>query len=263
MIALLHCKISELLTNRSPEVLLTFSTLLLLLLGLLDLVTGDFSLIIFYLLPVSLVAWFVSKRSGIWFCVFSAAIRLIVDEGPESFTFDHSMIHYWNDLIEFIFLLMMSLLFSALKSNLDNAKELASRDHLTGALNRRSFFDLAEHEINRSRRYGFPFTVGYIDLDDFKEVNDRLGHRAGDELLSMVVSTIRCNIRSTDILARFGGDEFVILLPETSGDVARLFLNKLHEHLNDAMRINNWPVSFSVGAITYLQAPATVDEAIH
>ena len=259
----IHRKIIDVLSPQSHAFTLSLSLFLLLVLGLTDNLTGNYSLIVFYLIPVSLVAWFVGKRSGILYCLLSAAIRMIADEGSTDFSFTHSILHYWNDLIEFVFLLIMALLFSALKKNLDNEKELASRDPLTGALNRRSFFDLAEHEINRSHRYGFPFTVAYIDLDNFKGINDSLGHTTGDELLMTVASTIRSNSRSTDILARFGGDEFVVLLPETSGESALTLLNKMHAYLDEAMRYKNWPISFSVGAITYLQAPPSVDEAIH
>ncbi|HBA72495.1 MAG: hypothetical protein A2X82_19545 [Geobacteraceae bacterium GWC2_55_20] len=259
----IHRKIIEIFSPKSPAAILLFSLLLLILLGWIDLITGDYSLIIFYLIPVSLVAWFVGNRSGILFCFLSVTVRLTIDESESTFSFSHSVMHYWNDLIEFIFLLIMSTLFSALRKNLNTEKELSSRDPLTGALNRRSFFDLAEYEINRSHRYGLPFTVAYIDLDNFKWINDQLGHRVGDQLLVNVVSTFRSNIRSTDILARFGGDEFVILLPETGGEAAMTFLKKIHSHLDQQMEQNNWPVSFSIGAATYLKAPETADEAIH
>jgi diguanylate cyclase (GGDEF)-like protein len=156
----------------------------------------------------------------------------------------------------------MSLLFSALSKNFENEKTLASHDPLTGALNRRSFFDLAEYEIHRSHRYALPFTAVYIDLDNFKEVNDSLGHRTGDEVLFTVVSTIRANIRSTDILGRFGGDEFVILLPETFDESARNFLKQLHDHLNAAVSAKNWPVTFSIGAATYIETPESIDVVV-
>lgn len=259
----IHRKIIEIFSPKSPATILLLSLSFLIILGWVDLITGDYSLIIFYLIPVSLVAWFVGNRSGILLCFLSVTIRVIIDESESTFSFSHSMMHYWNDLIEFIFLLIMSTLFSALRKNLNTEKELSSRDPLTGALNRRSFFDLAEYEINRSHRYGLPFTVAYVDLDNFKWINDHFGHKIGDQLLVNVVSTFRSNIRSTDILARFGGDEFVILLPETSGEAAIMFLNKIHNHLNQQMEQNNWPVSFSIGAATYLKAPETADEAIH
>lgn len=262
MFRFLHRTISQRVSSHAPALVLLYSFIFLLFLGWLDRLTGDYSLIIFYLIPVSFSAWFVGKKSGLFFCVLSIMVRILVDEGSRLTVFSHTALHYWNEMIEFLFLLIMSLLFSALKVNLQNEKELARRDPLTDTMNRRSFFDLAEHEINRAHRYNLPLTVAYIDLDNFKCVNDQYGHQTGDELLITVVSTIRSNIRGSDVLARFGGDEFVILLPDTPADAALMFLNKMHEHLNQAMSEKEWPVSFSIGAATYLQAPSTVDEVI-
>jgi diguanylate cyclase (GGDEF)-like protein len=241
---------------------LLYSAISLLLLGWLDVITGDYSLVLFYLIPVSIAAWFVGKRSGLLFCLIAIVVRAIADESSSSFILTHSVLHYWNLLIELMFLLIMSLLFSVLKKNLEKEKKLARRDPLTDTLNRRSFFDLAEYEIKRSQRYHLQLTVAYIDLDNFKVVNDQRGHKTGDELLIAVVSTIRSNIRSSDILARFGGDEFVILLPDTSGDTSLKFLNEIHEHLDQTMARKGWSVSFSIGAVTYCKVPTTVDELI-
>jgi len=258
----IHQQIIDTFSPRSPATVISFNLVILLLLGWLDFATGDYSLIVFYLVPVSLSAWFVGRSCGVLFCFLAVFVRLAVEEFSTPVNISHSTLHYWNELIEFLFLLIMSLLFSALKINLENEKKLASHDSLTGALNRRSFFDLAEYEIHRSRRYDLPFTVAYIDLDNFKEVNDSLGHRTGDEVLIEVVSTIRANIRSTDILARFGGDEFVVLLPETSGEAAIAFLNKLHDHLNSIVNYKNWSVTFSIGAATFIETPDSVDEVV-
>lgn len=262
MISHLHREIVQKFTTRAPAITLLYCTVILLFLGWLDIATGDYSLIVFYLIPVSLAAWFVSKRCGLLFCLLTVVVRGFADKESSSLISSHSVMHYWNEFIELLFLVIMCLLFSALKKNLENEKELARRDPLTDTLNRRSFFDLAEHEINRSRRYSLPLTVAYIDLDNFKGVNDQLGHQAGDALLISVVSTIRSNIRSSDILARIGGDEFVILLPDTPGDAALKFLTKLHDNLDQAMSRSGWPVSFSIGAATYRTVPSTVDEVI-
>lgn len=262
MVKRLHQKTVQTFSSRNPAVTMLFCFVFLLFLGWLDIITGDYSLIVFYLIPVSLAAWFLGKWSGLLFCLMALIVRVIIDAGSSPSFISNSALHYWNQLIDFIFLLIMSLLFSALKKNLENEKELARRDPLTDTLNRRSFFDLAQHEINRSHRYGLPLTVAYIDLDNFKGVNDRLGHHTGDDLLITVVATIRSHIRGSDILARFGGDEFVILLPDTPGDAALTFLKKLHDHLDLAMARNGWPVSFSIGAATYRTVPDTVDEVI-
>jgi len=247
---------------RTRALVLLYCSVILLFIGWLDIVTGDYSLIIFYMIPVALAAWFISKRSGVLFCLLSIVVRIAADEISSTAIFTHSMLHYWNELVELLFLLIMSLLFSALHKNLEKEKELARKDPLTKAHNRRSFFDLGEHEIHRSQRYHLPLTAAYIDLDNFKAVNDTFGHKTGDELLVTVVSTIRSHLRSSDIFARFGGDEFVILLPDTPGDSAVTFLNKLQVSLDRAMAQHNWPVGFSIGAATYEQAPPTIEEVI-
>jgi len=249
-------------SSRSPASIVSISLVLLLVLGLLDYLTGDYSLIVFYLLPVALVAWFVSKRAGLLFCALVLLARLVACMAANDFSVPFSTLHCWNILIEFVFLLIMSLLFSTIRKNLEAEQRLARIDPLTGALNRRSFFELADQEINRSRRHKHPFTIAYIDLDNFKGINDRFGHHIGDELLIQVVATIRSNIRNYEILSRFGGDEFVILLPEADEEAALSFLAKMHNRLHQAMSTNNWPVGVSIGAIIYLSSPPTVDEII-
>jgi diguanylate cyclase (GGDEF)-like protein len=257
----LHRKIVKTFSPLAPAIILLYCTLFLLLLGWLDLFTGVYSQFVFYLIPVSFAAWFVSERSGILFCLLSAAIHSVANEWPHSFQFTYSLLQYWNKLVELIFLIAMSLLFSALRENLDNEKKLARHDPLTDTLNRRSFYDLAEHEINRAQRYELPLTVAYLDLDNFKTINDNFGHQSGDELLIAVVEAIRSNIRSSDVLARFGGDEFVILLSDTSGESAVKFLNKVRDHLNEMVALRGWPVSFSIGVVTYAYPP-NIDEVV-
>ena len=87
----------------------------LLFLGWLDVITGDYSLIVFYLIPVSLVAWFVGKWSGVLFCAFAIVVRVFADDLSRPTTYTYSALNYWNEFVEFIFLIIMSLLFSALK----------------------------------------------------------------------------------------------------------------------------------------------------
>lgn len=261
MVHRIHRTFEGIVSNRSHATIACASGLMLVLLCWLDYITGDYSLIIFYLVPVSITAWFISRSAGVLFCFLSLLARFIADYESAPY-FSHSNLHYWNVFIEFMFLIIMSLLFSVLKRNLDNEKVLARIDPLTKSINRRSFFDLAEQEINRTRRYDRPFTIAYIDLDNFKEINDRLGHHTGDRLLMTVVTTIGSHIRSSDILARFGGDEFVVLLPETAGDAARASLNKIHQKLMEAMAVNSWEVTFSIGAVSYLHAPDSIDDAV-
>lgn len=114
-------------------------------------------------------------------------------------------------------------------------RDLAMRDGLTGALNRRELFRRLEEEVGRCQRAGKPLSVLMVDLDDFKEVNETLGHMAGDQVLKEVVQEVMVpSVRVYDVVARYGGDEFAILLPETGKDdafrVAERLLARMKAH---------------------------------
>jgi len=110
---------------------------------------------------------------------------------------------------------------------------LASTDELTDAVNRRRFFELAHQEMERSIRYDHPMTILIFDIDHFKSVNDRFGHPAGDEVLRRIAETVREHIRSSDVFARLGGEEFALLLPETDGDHALVMAERLRQAIAD------------------------------
>jgi diguanylate cyclase (GGDEF)-like protein/PAS domain S-box-containing protein len=145
---------------------------------------------------------------------------------------------------------------------LQREKELARTDTLTGLANRRAFYEAVQSERARSARYGRPVTLAYIDLDHFKRINDTLGHAVGDELLACVADALRSTLRASDIVGRLGGDEFAVLLPETNATAAEPLLRKLHEILTLAMVAKSWPVTFSLGAATFLDNPPPIEEMI-
>ncbi|MFH1876904.1 MAG: GGDEF domain-containing protein [Candidatus Omnitrophota bacterium] len=143
---------------------------------------------------------------------------------------------------------------------LDREQMLSRTDYLTGIANRRVFYELADVEISKFRRYGHPFTVVLLDVDNLKYINDSSGHQAGDSLLRSVGAVIKENIRVTDIAARVGGDEFTILLTETGTEALEIMVPRLRERLLASMNEHNWPATFSIGVATYHRAPAGVDE---
>jgi diguanylate cyclase (GGDEF)-like protein len=128
--------------------------------------------------------------------------------------------------------LMTSLVVSALKGALEREKEVSRTDLLTGLPNRRHFFELVSGEIRRNHRYDEPFSIAYLDIDNFKTVNDLRGHAEGDKLLRLVAAVISAAIRETDIVARLGGDEFALLLPETARESALTALTKVQQQFN-------------------------------
>lgn len=176
--------------------------------------------------------------------------------------YSHFLIPYWNAFERLCFFIIVSYYLSGLKSSLTQEKLLAGIDSLTGLLNRIAFNDAAQSEIDKARRFKHPFTVAYMDLDNFKMVNDHLGHSVGDALLQLVADTIKKNTRVVDIVARLGGDEFIVLLPETGIESAQVVFRKLQKRIMEAMQKNRWPITLSIGAVTYINPPDTVDNMI-
>ena len=133
----------------------------------------------------------------------------------------------------------------------EKLKFLAYHDPLTGLLNRRVMEDVLKREFTRAVRYKKSLTVVFIDLDDFKKINDTYGHDCGDDLLKHVAKLLKEMCRETDVVARFAGDEFVIILPETSSENAELLLSRLVKDLSKyplKKRKAIIPVSISFGA---------------
>ena len=140
--------------------------------------------------------------------------------------------------------------FSHVRKTQLQLREMATHDSLTHVLNARSFAERLEQELERNRRYARPMAVLYLDLDNFKHLNDKYGHAAGDAALLNVVRAIRLNLRVSDLLARLGGDEFALLLPETDSQEVVAILMRLQEHVAEEMTRRGWPVTLSIGAIT-------------
>jgi diguanylate cyclase (GGDEF)-like protein len=151
---------------------------------------------------------------------------------------------------------------AVLQNSLVRERYVARTDFLTGLANRMLFFATAEAEIKRSHRYHLCLSAAYIDIDNFKQVNDRFGHAVGDRMLSMIAEAIRHNVRSVDLAARLGGDEFAVLLPQTDAASAKAALSKLKHLLQRVADENQWPVTFSCGVVTFLKPPASADEMI-
>ncbi len=145
-------------------------------------------------------------------------------------------------------------------------ERLAIQDHLTGAYNREAFFARAEAELVRANRFGHPVSLLMVDIDHFKNINDGFGHLVGDRILQQVVRRLRFMIRQVDLLARWGGDEFVILLPETNLQGAQCLAERLCEQTRvTPFQANDMtvPVTVSIGVTTLSESDRDVSAILH
>jgi diguanylate cyclase (GGDEF)-like protein len=220
----------------------------------------NYQLYMFFLLPVIIVSWYGSGKAGILISLISVIGWLVADLSMRR------GIPFWaelvNDLVRLSVLLIVVLMANRLRNALDREHDMARQDTLTGLANRRAFYELGEIETERSRRYKRPFTALFIDLDNFKFVNDTKGHDEGDRLLKTVAEILHSRLRTTDICGRLGGDEFAVLLPETGKKSAAIFAGELHARLIEAMEKHGWPVTFSIGVATFHTTPESLDELI-
>ena len=226
-----------------------------------DIVTGpELAFSVFYLAPIVLVTWFAGRAWGLAFDLLGAFAWFMADELSGQ-TYAQPGVRYWNAAVRMAFFVIVTFLLPALRA-LESERELSRTDSLTRATSRRYFMELAQREIDRSVRYKRAFALAYIDLDGFKEVNDRFGHQAGDDLLRNVVARARQCLRKTDTLARLGGDEFVALLPEATAEMSRGILDRLQSAIAEEGTAHNQPITCSIGVVVCHGNAVTPEELI-
>jgi diguanylate cyclase (GGDEF)-like protein len=249
--------------HRLPKsLLILIGFVIVALVGIVNYLAGpELSTWIFYFIPIFLVTWFTYRWVGMIMSIVSALMWFLVDI-TSGVNYSYSTIPYWNGIARFCSFLIFTFILSVLRNVLRHEKELSRIDFLTGVGNRRYFTEVAEMEINRARMYKHSFTVVYIDLDNFKTINDHLGHSKGDNLLCLIANTIQNNIRRTDKVARLGGDEFAILFPESGPELAEAIICRLQRINLEIMEKHEWPVTFSIGVVTFTSPPSSVDEML-
>lgn len=141
-------------------------------------------------------------------------------------------------------------------------QEMAVRDQLTGLYNRFKLIEVLEYELEQSRRYDTPFSVILLDVDDFKQINDRLGHNEGDKVLSGIAEATQAQVRSADTLGRWGGEEFLAILPKTDVAGAILVAEKICHAVASAEFSISEPVTVSIGISVYRKEDTTIDTLI-
>jgi len=230
-----------------------------------DYITGyEIAFSIFYLIPVLYVTWYAGLRRGTAVAVLAATVWGTLDTASGA-QYSAEWIPVWNTTVRLGFYMTTANLLDNLHQAQRRLREIADTDSLTGIANARSFYSALEREVLRQQRYGSPFTLAYIDLDHFKDVNDRCGHLIGDDLLRSVAVEIRRALRGTDMAARLGGDEFGILLPETSQDSASRTLSRIHAAITHRIAATAPGVpgaGATIGAVVFESVPESADAAV-
>lgn len=226
--------------------------------GIADYVTGfELALSLFYLFPVLLVTHVLGRTAGFALAGLVACVWTLA-QWSGGFPANNLQIA-WNLLMRFGVLAIATHLLLALETEMRQARY----DFLTNLINRRHFTRLLEAEQNRSCRNSTPFSVLYLDIDHFKTLNDTLGHIVGDEALQIVAETLRAQSRRMDVPARIGGDEFVVLLPDTSEADCRMIAERIDKVLTSKIGQRCWPIGISIGITTVCGFEQTAEEILH
>ena len=255
-------RLNAFLKKRSSFQVTAVSLVLVVALAAIDHATGyEVAFSIFYLVPITLATWYGRLPQSILLCIVSAIAWLIVDR-TAGHNYSQAFIPFWNAGIRLGFFIVTARLLAMVRSQLEKERQMARLDGLTGVMNGHAFEEAAQTILRIAARYGRPTVMGYIDLDNFKSVNDTLGHTEGDHVIRTVASILSKSIRSADLIGRLGGDEFAILLPETACSGAATMFEHLREGLLKEARERVWPIGFSIGVAVFRTAPSSVDEAI-
>lgn len=212
-----------------------------------------------YLVPIWLAVWFS------WGAV-AVSIALLSGLSDSILTFlsrrPYAEITLLNSALQSVFFIVFVYVLLALKKAHRALSVLARTDPLTALANSRHFAEAGQAEIERQARYKHPFSLAYMDMDDFKSVNDTLGHGTGDSFLRDIADRARKVMRKTDMIARLGGDEFAILMPETDAAAAAAAVSRIQKSLAGVMMPKGGRATFSVGVITNLGRRCSFDEMI-
>lgn len=214
----------------------------------------------FFLLPIMAATWYGSAIAGTLTGLFAisvwAGVQWLLTGRVEP------GLLIFNALVRLSVFLIVVFTITRWKAALRRESLLARTEPLTGLPNRRAFLEQAAVELARAGRYRHPTTVVFFDLDAFKMINDRFGHKTGDQVLRAVAGVLRAHTRPVDVSTRWGGDEFAVLLPQTGAEGALAFAGLLRRRVSDVMQSHGWPITVSIGVTTFVTPPTDVEELV-
>ena len=245
------------LTRRSIIVLFT------LIMGLIDITTGyEYSFSVFYLIPVSVAVWYDNTKVTV-LSILGATCMWLYADFSSGHQYTQTLAPYWNAFVRLAFFSVVAILLFKVRGSLIAMTKMAMRDSLTALSNSRAF-QMQYDDIRRnSHKSSHGFAVGVIDLDGFKKINDSLGHSKGDDVLVAFAEILKKATRSTDIVARMGGDEFIVILKRTDAKGAEEYSPRLRRAFNESGLKDQSGVDFSMGIILFDHLPEDLDDATH
>lgn len=215
---------------------------------------------ILYVIPVLLVTWTDGLIWGIVFGIASVALRetVALDQMPLDTPLP------WRIANAGAYVAVLAVAIAGLRNLRRSQAQLAQlviQDQLTNVLNARAFADRLGEELDRNRRYPRPLALLYMDLDNFKIINDSHGHQTGDAVLRLVADAMRSSVRHSDIVGRLGGDEFAVLMPETDAPLADAAAKRLVAGLRNVFQ-GTPNVTASIGVVSCTATDASTDDLL-
>lgn len=263
--------------HRAIRTGLGFAVVLLLgAVGWLDLVTGPWlSLSLLYVTPVMAAAWWLGRGPALAAALASGTFWFMAEAGTRRA--EPMLDLAWNGSSRLVMLLALGAMLVRIRQDrralqlanlqlerlLGQEEQLARTDALTGLANRRAFLERLSDELSRARRNRGPLCLGYLDVDNFKSLNDKLGHGAGDDFLKLVGQAIRDTVRASDVPARLGGDEFAVLFVDAHRDTMELMAGRLVASVKElAARHPDLRLGASVGMAYFPAVPDVPEELL-
>jgi diguanylate cyclase (GGDEF)-like protein len=225
-----------------------------------DVLTGaDAAFTLLYLVPISLAALRLGRTAGVVVASSAAGTSLAirVSEGQAA----SSLAFAWNVVAELAIFLSFALVLAELAERLQVQTRIANVDAVTDLPNRHAAVRALDVAVASARASATPITLAFVDVDDFKRVNDHWGHDRGDAVLAEVARALEGAVSDTDVVARIGGDEFVLLMPQTDTRQAGVVLGRVRSALS-ALAEGPGRITCSVGAVTFETPPASARHAI-
>jgi len=245
------------LERQSKGTVLAIAVALALVMAVVDVLVGtDYSLALFYLIPISLMAWFFETLYALMFSIICAFAWFYANE---VYTRDHML---WVMLTNVGYYLSFSVIVSRIRVLYDHQLFSAKRDQLTGILNVTTFYDYVTNDIALMNRGKEWFSIVYVGLEGFKEVNRSRGYVAGDALLAAMASAIAGQLRKTDKFARLGGAEFVLFLPNSNISAANDAVSKIKDAIASVNMGAEHVITYNIGVVSCLMPNMTLETLI-